>query len=71
MFLNQFFKFLSFGGMKKLPAQTVAIVSYLDPATSVVLAVLLIEGSVLSIYGWVGAVLILGAALVSELPHKR
>ena len=62
---------LYFGGMKKLPAQTVAIISYLDPATSVVLAVLLIEGSVLSLYGWIGAILILGAALVSELPHKR
>lgn len=57
-----------FGGMKKLPAQTVALVSYLDPATSVILAVLLIEGSVLSLYGWIGAVLILGAALASELP---
>ncbi len=62
---------LYFGGMKKLPAQTVAIVSYLDPAISVILAVLLIKGSVLSLYGWIGAVLILGAALVSELPHKK
>lgn len=61
---------LYFGSMKKLPAQTVAIVSYVDPATSVILAVLLIEGSVLSLYGWIGAILILGAALVSELPKK-
>lgn len=62
---------LYFGGMKKLPAQTVAIVSYVDPATSVILAVLLIPGSVLSTYGWIGAVLILGAALISELPHRK
>lgn len=62
---------LYFGGMKKIPAQTVAIVSYLDPATSVVLAVLLIKGSVLSLYGWIGAVLILGAALASELGHRK
>lgn len=62
---------LYFGSMKKLPAQTVAIVSYVDPALSVILAVLLIPGSVLSTYGWVGAVLILGAALVSELPKKK
>ena len=60
-----------FGGMKKLPAQTVAIISYIDPAVSVILAVLLVKGSVLSLYGWIGAILILGAALVSELPHKK
>ena len=62
---------LYFGSMKKLPAQTVAIVSYVDPALSVILAVLLIPDSVLSVYGWIGALLILGAALVSELPHKK
>ncbi len=62
---------LYFGSMKKLPAQTVAIISYVDPAVSVILAVLLIKGSQLSPFGWIGAVLIIGAALVSELPHKK
>jgi len=62
---------LYFGSMKQLPAQTVALLSYLDPVTSVILAVWLIPGSILSAMGWIGAVLVLGAAVVSELPHKQ
>ena len=61
---------LYFGAMKKLPAQTVALLSYIDPVASVILAVLLLPGSVLTADGWIGALLVLGAAVVSELPHK-
>ncbi len=57
---------LYFGAMKKLPAQTVALLSYIDPVASVILAVLLLPGSVLSIAGWAGAALVLGAAVLSE-----
>ncbi len=60
-----------FGSMKQLPAQTVALLSYIDPVASVILAVLLIPNSVLSPLGWVGAVLVLGSAVVSELPCKK
>ncbi len=60
-----------FGSMKQLPAQTVALLSYIDPVASVILAVLLIPNSVLSALGWVGAVLVLGSAVVSELPSRK
>ena len=62
---------LYFGSMKQLPAQTVALLSYLDPVTSVILAVWLLPGSILSAAGWFGAILVLGAALFSERPHKK
>ena len=60
-----------FGSMKQLKAQTVALLSYIDPVASVILAVLLIPNSVLSALGWVGAVLVLGSAVVSELPSRK
>lgn len=62
---------LYFGSMKQLAAQTVALLSYIDPVASVILAVLLLPGSVLTAAGWIGAVLVLGAAVISELPHKE
>lgn len=54
-----------FGALKVLPAQTAAILSYLDPVTAVLLSALLL-GEPLGIMGIIGAVLILGAAYVSE-----
>lgn len=62
---------LYFGSMKQLRAQTVALLSYIDPVASVILAVLLIPNSVLTLMGWIGAVLVLGAAVVSERPSKN
>ena len=62
---------LYFGAMKQLPAQTVALLSYMDPVVSVILAVWLLPGSVLTAAGWIGAVLVLGAAVISELPHAK
>ena len=59
-----------FGAIKQLRAQTVALLSYIDPVASVILAVLLIPNSVLTAMGWIGAVLVLGAAVVSEIPAK-
>ena len=61
---------LYFGSMKQLPAQTVAIFSYLDPVIAILLSALWLSEPV----GWqeiVGAVLILGSALVSELPMQK
>lgn len=58
---------LYFTAMKKLPAQTVAFLSYLDPITAVMLSVFFLQQP-LSIWGWLGAIVILGAMLVSELP---
>ena len=55
-----------FGALKDLKAQSAAVLSYLDPAVAIVLSALVL-GEKLFAYGWIGAVLILGGALVSEL----
>ena len=55
-----------FASMKDLDAHSIALLSYLDPVSALILsAIFLHEG--LSIWGIVGAVLIIGAALISEL----
>lgn len=54
-----------FSALGVLPAQTSAILSYLDPVTAVLLSALLL-GEPLGLMGIVGAVLILGAAYMSE-----
>ena len=57
---------LYFGTISRLPAQTVALFSYIDPIVAIFLsAVLLREG--LSLTSAIGAVLVLGSTLVSEL----
>lgn len=58
-----------FSSMGALPAQTVALFSYIDPVVAILLSALLLAEP-LSPMGWLGAALILGAALVSELPEK-
>ena len=60
---------LYFGSMAYLPAQTLAILSYLDPVTAVLLSALVLHDP-LSGFEILGAVCILGAAVVSELPGR-
>lgn len=60
-----------FGSMKNLPAHTIAIFSYLDPVLAVVLSALVLQEKPLGIWGWIGAVLILGSAMYSELPERK
>ncbi|MBQ3377608.1 MAG: EamA family transporter, partial [Synergistaceae bacterium] len=55
-----------FASMDGLKAHTIAIFGYLDPVTALILAALIL-GESLSIYGIIGVILILGAALVCEL----
>ena len=60
---------LYFGALRELRAQTAAILSYIDPVVAILLSALLLcepmnAASVL------GAVLVLGAAVVSELPER-
>lgn len=58
-----------FGSLNNLHAQTAAIFSYIDPIVAILLSALLLKEQM----GWtgvVGAVLILGSALVSELPER-
>ena len=56
---------LYFGTVPKLPAQTVALLGYIDPALAVLLSAWLLQQP-LTLLGGVGAVLILGAAIVGE-----
>lgn len=63
---------LYFGAIKELPAQTSAILSYIDPVSAIFLSALFL-GERLTLPGTIGAVLVLGCTLVSELPagHKQ
>lgn len=61
---------LYFGSMGILRAQSVALLSYIDPVVAIVLSALLL-GERMSVLSAVGAVLVLGAAVCSELPEKR
>ena len=57
---------LYFGSMEALSAQTVALYGYIDPAVAILLSTLLLRET-LGMSGVIGAVLILGATLLSEL----
>lgn len=61
---------LYFGALGKLSSQSVALFSYLDPAIAILLSALLLREPI----GWqgiLGAILILGSALYSEMPKKK
>ena len=60
---------LYFGSMKELEAQTIAIFSYIDPIVAILLSALFLKEP-LGIGGIAGAIMVLGAALISELPDK-
>ena len=60
---------LYFGSMKNLKAQSIAVMSYIDPVFALLLsAVILHEG--LTVYGAIGAILIIGSAFVSEIARN-
>lgn len=59
-----------FGSMQSIPAQTTAIFSYTDPIIAVILSATLLKEP-FTWYTGIGAVLVLGAALVSELPERN
>ena len=61
---------LYFGALGSLPMQTAAILSYIDPVVAILLSALLLREP-MSVWGVLGAVLILGSALVSELPERK
>ena len=54
-----------FSGLGSLPVQTIAILGYLEPVVSVLCSAFFLREA-LGIAGWIGAVLVLGAAVVSE-----
>lgn len=59
-----------FSSMGTLKAQTVAIFSYIDPVIAIILSALLLKEK-MGIFGMIGAVLILGSTLFSELNFKK
>ena len=56
---------LYFGSMGSLPAQTVALYSYIDPVLAIVISAAVL-GEPMTVLGAAGAILILGAAFLSE-----
>ncbi len=62
--------YLYFGAMERLNAQSLAILSYIDPAVAILLSACVLREP-MSLLDAVGAVLILGAALVCEYTPSR
>lgn len=61
---------LYFGSMNGLKAQTVALFSYIDPIVAIILSALFLKEP-MTLYSGIGAVLVLGATMVSELPSEK
>lgn len=61
---------LYFGCVDRLRAHTLALLSYIDPVVAVLLSALLLHEP-LTVLTVLGAVLILGAAALGELPEKQ
>ena len=61
---------LYFGSLMQLKAQTAAILSYIDPVVAVLLSALVLREH-MSLLSGLGAVLVLGAAVISEQPNRR
>lgn len=57
---------LYFASMKEIKGQSIALLSYIDPIFALILSALILHET-LSLNGVVGAILIIGAAIVSEL----
>ena len=61
---------LYFGSMDNLKAQTVAIFSYIDPVVAIILSALILNEE-MSVFGVIGAVLVLGSTMMSEINIKK
>ncbi len=61
---------LYFDSMSSLGAQTVALFSYIDPIVAIILSAVVLRENI-GIVGYIGAVLVLGSTLYSELPDKK
>ena len=61
---------LYFGSVEGLPAHTLALLSYIDPVVAVLLSLLLLREP-MSIPALIGAVLVIGAMIVSEITPKK
>ncbi len=61
---------LYFSSIKGLKAQTVALYSYIDPIAAIILSVIIFRES-MGLHGFVGAVLVLGSTLISDLLDRE
>ena len=61
---------LYFGAIGGLKAQAVALLSYIDPIFAVVLSALVL-GESMDALGWIGAAVVIGAMMISEIPEKN
>lgn len=61
---------LYFGSLDHLPAQTAALFSYIDPVVAILLSAFFL-GEPMGLLGAMGAALVLGSTLVSELPEGK
>ena len=59
-----------FGSMKSLPAESVAMLSYIDPVSALILSSLIL-GEKMTLPGWIGAGMIILSAVVSECGRKK
>jgi len=62
--------YMYFSSISYLPAQTVSVLSYIEPLAAVLLGVVVL-GEQLSFLQWVGAALIIGGAVFSECFHRK
>lgn len=62
--------FLYFSAIQELPAQSVALCSYIDPASALIFAAIFL-GDVLSPLQIIGAIMILGGAAIGEIFGNR
>ncbi len=62
--------YLYFGAMEQVSGQSAAMISYIDPAVAVLISVFIL-GEPWDVFVLLGAVLILGSALASELPERK
>ena len=60
---------LYFSSMKDLEAQTIALYSYIDPCVAIFLSAFVLREQ-LSLLGIVGAIIVLGSTLISEMEGK-
>ena len=61
---------LYFGSIAQVPAQTAALLSYLDPVVAVILSITLLKEP-MSAGALIGAVLVIGAMIASEIEPKK
>jgi len=61
---------LYFGSMSGLKAQTIALFSYIDPVVAIILSALILQENI-GFWGVIGAVMVLGSTMVSELLGEK